>query len=141
MLMLDKKSADIFNIVLGMCDKNENRFIKIDNSKGAFMPLSVEFLYSLGKYSVYSFSHYYKQNGDMCPDPDMTFFVETKEPKIIIPATFQDSYSYREVCELSSIGELTVNGLNKLADLVSFSKMWLKNIYEQQDLKKERVKA
>jgi len=90
MLTLDKKSAEIFNIVLGMCDKNENRFIKIDNSKGAFMPLSVEFLYSLGKYSVYSFSHYYKQNGDMCPDPDMTFFVETKEPKIIIPMDYDD---------------------------------------------------
>ena len=77
----------------------------------------------------------------MCPDPDMTFFVEKENKKIVIPASFQDSYSYREVCELSSFGELKVNGLNKLADLVSFSKMWLKNIYEQQDLKKERVKA
>ena len=60
------------------------------------MPLSVEFLYSLGKYSVYSFSHYYKQNGDMCPDPDMTFLVETQNTQIIIPATYQDSYSYKD---------------------------------------------
>ena len=124
-----------------MCNKKEERHIKIDNSEGVFMPLSVEHLFNLGKYEVYSFSHYYKQNGDMCPDPDMTFFVEKENRKNIIPATFQDSYSYREVCELSSFGELKVNGLNKLADLVSFSKMWLKNIYEQQDLKKERVKA
>ena len=141
MLMLDKKSSEISNIVLGMCNIKEERFIKINNSGGVFMPLSVEFLYSLGKYSIYSFSHYYKQNGDMCPDPNMTFLVETQNIQNIIPATYQDSYSYKEVCELSSNGELTVNGLNKLADLVSFSKMWLKNIYEQQDFKKERVKA
>ena len=139
--MLDKKSSEISNIVLGMCNIKEERFIKINNSGGVFMPLSVEFLYSLGKYSIYSFSHYYKQNGDMCPDPNMTFLVETQNIQNIIPATYQDSYSYKEVCELSSNGELTVNGLNKLADLVSFSKMWLKNIYEQQDFKKERVKA
>ena len=141
MFTLDEKSAIIFNIVLEMCNKSNERYIKIDNSKGVYMTLSVEFLYSLGKYSVYSFSHYYKQNGDMCPDPDMTFFVETKEPKNIIPATFQDSYSYKEICELSTIGELTVNCMMKLKDLCQFSKIWLKNIYEQQELKQERAQA
>ena len=140
MLMLDKKTAEIFDIVREMCDKATDRHIKLDSSKGVFMPLSVEFLYNVGKYSVYSFSHYYIQNGDMCPDPDMTFFVETKEPKKIIPATYQDSYTYREICEISSLGELKVNGLMKLADLCSFSKLWMKNIFYQQDLK-ERAKA
>ena len=82
MLMLDKKSSEIFNIVLEMCNNKEERHIKIDNSDGVFMPLSVEFLYNMGKYEVYSFSHYYKQNGDMCPDPDMTFFVEKENKKI-----------------------------------------------------------
>ncbi len=139
MITLDKKSATIFDKIREMCDSTEDRHIKIDNSNGVFMPLSVEFLYSIGKWSIYSFSHYYKQNGDMCPDPDMTFFVETENKKMIIPATFQDSYTYREICELSSIGELKINGMMKLADLCSFSKMWMKNIYEQQELNSERV--
>ena len=141
MLMLDKKSSEIFNIVLEMCNKTDGRYIKIDNSDGVFMPLCVEFLYSVGKYSVYSFSHYYKQNGDMCPDPDMTFFVETEKTENIIPATFQDSRVYQLICELSIKGELKVNGLNQLSNLCKFSKLWLTNIYEQQELKMEGVTA
>ena len=141
MLMLDKKSSEIFNIVLEMCNKTDGRYIKIDNSDGAFMPLCVEFLYSVGKYSVYSFSHYYKQNGDMCPDPDMTFFVESEKTENIIPATFQDSRVYQQICEISRIGELKVNGLNQLSNLCKFSKLWLNNIYEQQELKMEGVTA
>ena len=141
MLMLDKKSSEIFNIVLEMCNNSKGRYIKIDNSDGVFMPLCVEFLYSVGKYSVYSFSHYYKQNGDMCPDPDMTFFVETENTKNIIPATFQDYRVYQLICELSIKGELKVNGLNQLSNLCKFSKLWLNNIYEQQELKMEGVTA
>ena len=44
---------------------------KVDNSGGAFMPVSVEFIGKCRLGDLFSVAHYYEQNGDLMRDPEM----------------------------------------------------------------------
>lgn len=119
--------------------------LKLDNAPGAFMPLSVEFLFfrkfgsAIGK--VYSFAHYFEQNGDLVPDPDMTFlFIDppagtpsTIELTRIYPLTFQTQIGFDEAMFQNDHGKWQYKP-SSLADLVSFSNLWMKNIKLQQEI-------
>jgi hypothetical protein len=143
-LFLNKKATSIFLEIIEKCEATEDQYIKLNNNS-SFMPLSVEKLYSSKDGKVFSFSHYYEQNGDLVPDPDITFLMyENKAnlmiPFLIIPLTFQDYRSYQEVCILEG-DKWQVKNKKNLSDLVSFSNMWMQNIKSQQGIKIERVTA
>jgi hypothetical protein len=108
---------------------------KINNSEGSFMPVIIERLYTVPKFingktaTVYSLSHYYEQNGDLVPDPDMTFAVDDV---MVVPLTYQDSYRYDESLFKDGNEWKFKPALQK--SLVSFANMWMINIKEQQEI-------
>jgi hypothetical protein len=55
-------------------------YLKLDRGGSAIMALSIEKLvpevdFAGTNATIYSLSHYFEQNGDLVPDPDMTFAV------------------------------------------------------------------
>ncbi len=134
-LTLSIKATKIFIRLIALVEASlEGDFIKIDNTDGAFMPISVEKLRETEHGTVYSLTHYTTQGGDLCKDPDMEF-LHSKEMGII-PMTFTQDL----IPPIHTIA-VFVGDDNKLKcykkplrDLVSFSNIWLSNIKAQQGI-------
>ena len=109
----------------------------IDNSKGTFMAVHVEFINKLNNGlvgDVFSVAHYYEQNGDMMRDPDVEFL---RNGGKFYPIYFrQDGAGGKDEEVLSFDIGGHVQGYRKAlqADIASFCKMWMQNIKEQQGL-------
>ena len=98
------------------------------------MYLSFEKLDFVGRpATVYSMSHYFEQEGDLVPDPDMTFIAPKDKPESFYPATFQNMLSYTEALYKNDKDVWVINN-SKQADITYFANTWLKNIKYQQGL-------
>ena len=103
---------------------------KWDNAKGVYMRLSVDRLAA----NIFSLAHYFEQNGDLVPDPDMTFLKGTDGHWY--PLTFQDARRYDEAI-VSIRGGLPEKYSPRLyASILSFATTWLRNIESQQGLRR-----
>ena len=93
----------------------------------AFMDLHVNKIYEEKEEPLVriSLSHYYRQNGDMIPDPDIEFFI-FPDMKMVEPIAFQDSFGYREVFPESGGIDLEAR-----KDMLVFLNQWLSNILAQ----------
>ena len=93
---------------------------------GGFMAVQVEKINFL-----YSVAHYYKQNGDLMADPEMTFVVFDD---LVYPASFtQHSLGLYEVSMIWTMGGWTLDPtLQK--NHTDFANQWFKNIKIQQDI-------
>jgi hypothetical protein len=136
MKKINQKAAKIFNALIKQM-KGEDH-LKLDNSKGAFMPVSIERLSSGVSFGsiqidIYSLTHYFKQNGDLVPDPDMTFAVNQINSNTIWPFSYQDQYGYQEGIYKDSSGVWKISKSIQ-HDHASFAGMWLKNIKLQQNI-------
>jgi len=136
MKSINKTSAAIFQRLIALM--GEEGHLKLDNAKGAFMYLAFEKLYPtdfVGRSAtVYSMAHYYALEGDLVPDPDMTFIALNDQPEQVYPMTFQNALKYDEALFQNAENKWQYyKGLQK--DLASFANMWLKNIKSQQSLK------
>lgn len=101
--------------------------VTIDNTDGTFMPVSVE---RLGK-AVVSVTHYFEQNGDLVPDPDMTFWQGPDSEWY--PCTIQHAFRARiEAVRFGSEGTPTHVNLRGQRDMAVFAATWMKNIRCQQ---------
>jgi len=131
MKTLNKQSGVIFRKLISLMGKENH--LRINNSNDAFMPLTIERLYDLpeSKIVVYSLSHYYESNGDLIPDPDMTFAVNDN---FIMPLTYQDTFSYDEAITIKPMLQDWLIKERTYNNLVSFANLWLRNIKEQQNL-------
>jgi hypothetical protein len=127
---LNRRATAVFFKVLQYLKETDH--VKIDNSNNTFMPLIAERLHKGVvmnlQGTIYSFAHYYKQNGDSVPDPDMMFFVCDQSQKVY-PLTFQDSLTYNEAIFLRH-GSWFVSRVQH--HITTFANMWLNNIYYQQ---------
>jgi len=119
---------------------------KVDNSEGTFMAVHVECIGQTDADNLMiSVAHYFKQNGDMCKDPDMVFLKGTPvmdgEPSYYYPMTFQQDLPpvYQEAMRVEGQRILVAPRLQR--DLVSFANGWMKNIKGQQGLKVSRRAA
>ncbi len=108
-------------------DVGESR--KIDRGLG-FMPVHVECLQRTSLGPLFSVAHYYEQNGDLVPDPDVVF---VRAAAGWSPVSFQNSIAYRVAVHFHADGTIEVDEKEQ-ADLVSFCNLWMKNIYAQQGL-------
>ena len=113
----------------------EKQSLKIDNTGEVYMPVHFEKLYKTdfgGNVAfVFSLAHYYKQNGDLVPDPDMTF-IFLPEKELVYPASFQNSMVYKEsIFQEEGTWKMIKSEQKYSAD---FANMWLKNIKEQQGI-------
>lgn len=90
-----------------------------------FMDLGVDRLYTDEESVTIALSHYFKQNGDMVPDPDMEVRIYP-EMKMAEALTYQDSFGYRQVYPSPNRVDLRAK-----KDLNVFLNYWLSNIIEQ----------
>ena len=90
-----------------------------------FMDLNVDRLHGDQKSITIALSHYFKQNGDMVPDPDMEVRIYL-EMKMAEALTYQDSFGYRQV--YPTPGQIN---LKAKKDLNVFLNRWLSNIQNQ----------
>lgn len=90
-----------------------------------FMDLVVEVIDQDGSNNrVLSMTHYFEQNGDLVPDPVMTFLVF--DSGIIFALSYQDQFSYQEIYTKSG----SVN-MKLMKELNLFLNTWLTNIEQQ----------
>jgi hypothetical protein len=107
--------------ILDAFSNNEHYYAKIEAQ--GFMPLSIE---KHGSQRIVS--HYFEQNGDLVPDPDMEF-VDLGGADWL-PVAIQ--HSTRLYCRASNLvdGKWKFN-LKIAMDLQSFARMWGKNLIAQ----------
>ena len=102
--------------------KSESFAIKIANE--GYMPLSIE---RHGK-SI-TVTHYFEQNGDLIPDPDMEFADLGQEEWL--PVAIQHSNGhYVRAAEEAEGGKWQYKP-RAMRDLQSFSRMWARNLLAQ----------
>ena len=136
MKSLNKSATKTFRAIIERL--NGSDACKIDNG-GSYMALHVDRLQSVEAGTIYSLAHYFKQNGDMCCDPDMTFLDSGKDSPVYVdgvyPLTFQQAIPpvYQDAVEWDGPKIQGVR-LKMQADHTRFANTWLRNIREQQGL-------
>ncbi len=98
---------------------------KVDRTPGAFLPVYVEYLEDTRFGAVYSVAHYYEQNGDHVPDPEMTFFCGADGSWY--PLTFQNATAYRTGAQLEPDGTIALFPREQ-ADQAAFAELWMRNV-------------
>lgn len=92
-----------------------------------YMPLCFDKLFKDEAGITVSLAHYYYQNGDACPDPDMTMRID-HAAKMVHPLSYQDSMRYQEVDEADPSNPRTIKLREALA---AFLAQWLDNATAQ----------
>jgi len=136
MKTLNKISSAIFNHLISLINYDDG-YAKIDNTEGVFMPVNVEFLrhttFLNQPARIFSISHIYYQNGDVCFDPDCEFLQLKENKNKIYPINITHPNCF--IRAIWRDGDEWKYDKMELSDLVDFCNMWLLNIREQQELK------
>lgn len=110
----------------------------IDKASGVFMAVHVDCLRAGPAGSLYAVAHRFEQNGDLCPDPDVEFYVvdDALEPgsKAVYPTAIDQPLSYRRHVEFGEDSRPSSLRPKAQADLASFCNGWMRNIRDQQGL-------
>ncbi len=103
----------------------ENRFDAAKSKVAGFMDLNFDYLHGNELTARIALSHYYRQNGDMIPDPDMEILVRfhRQEAEAL---TFQDVYVFSTVEAGSPEGRRKAS-----ARINEFLAFWLVNLRNQ----------
>ena len=111
-------------LTMGLAQIGDHR--KLDNAKGAFMPVSVEII-DTGRdgYVWVSVAHYGEQNGDLIADPD----VELHYPSWVPTGITQAFFGYRSKF-IERDGKTYVD-TRFHKEVSSFLSMWARNIKAQ----------
>jgi len=124
---LNDKSIKILNsLIKGIPEPGEGK--KIANSS-AFMPVHVAWLWK----NTFHLAHYYEQNGDLVPDPEMHFY---RDDGKWYPTFLHQGPVGRvsESVDFGHEGEIVKVDHERMAEMASFADMWLENIKQQQEL-------
>ncbi|MGK5084768.1 hypothetical protein WDW37_15850 [Bdellovibrionota bacterium FG-1] len=112
--------------------QNEHYAVKIASE--GFMPLSIE------KHDKQiTVTHYYEQNGDLVPDPDMEF-VDLGGADWLPVAIQHSTGHYCKAAEQAASGNWLVSK-RAMRDLQSFSRTWARNLLAQGFAKGTLVRA
>ena len=127
---LNKTSEKTFTKILERL--NGSNSCRIGKPGDAFMPLSVEKLQTTDAGTVYTLCHYFKQNGDMCQDPEMLFLKHNNGP--VYPIMFQQAIPpiYQESMYQEGNGWKLNPRMQK--EHARFANIWIKNIKQQQNI-------
>lgn len=119
---------------------------KLDNAKGTFMAVSVDFLVgeehrtaSSPAWALYAVAHNYLANGDLIPDPDVEFYVvddpDGPAEKAVYPIAIDHGpLGYHRYADLVRTGQLSNVRPQGQGELATFCDVWMKNIAAQQRL-------
>ncbi len=125
MRALGKKHAAIMDTLTAGLDDDRRCRRKIDNRKGTYMPVVIE---KVGP-RRYSVAHYYEQNGDLVPDPDLEF---VKNDGKWYPVAITQWCGYRSAAETDENGQIVAHSPQIYRDILEFARIMLVNIKEQQ---------
>jgi len=130
---LNKKAETIFYKLIEKI--NEDGYVKIDNTNGAFMPVSVEKINESHYGKIYSIAHYYEQNGDLMKDPEMTFLVNNEDKKVY-PISYQTDGIFGGYEQGATFENDLLVGIRKQFNNAhkNFANQWMININNQQEL-------
>lgn len=138
MATIISKIAHEVGIDLTVCRPTIGAHVKVEN--GPYMPLCIEVI----DQSLVSVAHYYEQNGDLVPDPDMVFYTGYGLENGWVPVSIQQNMgTYTVATELEN-GQVASFYPRRQADLASFANMWARNIKAQRFLEavaKEKAAA
>ena len=109
-------------------------YVKVDNTDGVFMSVSVEVIFDDEKHKIISLAHYFLQNGDLMADPEMCFLLDKGHSKYFPIYYKQASIGVEEESVEMENGEISRVNLNQQKEHTRFANMWLKNIKYQQNL-------
>lgn len=112
----------LIKVVPDMLTIEESGKSKVDG----YMDLNLDILHKRSTRIIIALSHYYKQNGDMIPDPDMQIAVYPNL-ELAEALAYQDSFCYREVYS-DDKGTEDIKAKNELN---AFLDQWLSNLIEQ----------
>ena len=121
------------DVLIEGLDNDTNDHKKIDNTKGIFMPVHVEYVGKCDMGQVFSITHYYEQNGDLMRDPDMEF-IKGGDGEYYPISFWQDAPLKRDDAVEWGDDEITLINPKMQAALASFANTWMKNIKVQQGL-------
>ena len=131
MKQLNLVSTKTMNKLVGMV---EDGYVKVDNTDGVIMSVSVEVIFEDSKFKIISLAHYFLQNGDLMADPEMLFLFD-KIQGVYFPFYYkQDSMGVEEESIEMENGEINGVNLTLQKEHTQFANMWLKNIKYQQKL-------
>ena len=131
MKTLNKQSTQTMNKMVSMMEEG---YIKIDNTGGSFMPVSVEQIFENDNYRIFSVAHYYEQNGDLMADPEMCFLMDIKSSKYLPSYFKQDNIGVEQESIIMERGEIIEYKAKLQAEHAEFANMWLSNIKNQQNI-------
>ena len=130
MRAINQKATKIFDKIVKRM--NGDSYLKIGEDGTGIMPLVVEKLATYDAGTTYSFAHYFKQNGDLCQDPEMVFLKHANGK--IYPMMFQQAIPpiYQESLFKEPDGWKVYPRMQKTHAV--FAGTWLENIKHQQTL-------
>jgi hypothetical protein len=133
MRKLSKEAKRLFGPLIDQVDETENGHLKIDNGGEGIMALVVE---SIGVNTpLYSFTHYYEQNGDLVPDPEVVLFKSPVNGELF-PASIQQPFppGVREAIVFDEDGQPEKYSRKAQHRIASFCTKWARNIKAQQGI-------
>lgn len=101
--------------------QGEDFHLRIENPP--FLPLVIE-----RHGASASVTHYFEQNGDLIPDPDMEFTITNHEEWFPVATQFATGH-YRRAIYFEDDKKLISK--NELRSQIQFANMWAKNLIEQ----------
>lgn len=126
----ENASRDIYARIYEKLQKVVPDLLSIEESGKSkvdgYMDLNLDILHKRSTRIIIALSHYYKQNGDMIPDPDMQIAVYPKL-ELAEALAYQDSFCYREIYS-DDKGTEDIKAKKEMND---FLDQWLRNLIEQ----------
>lgn len=134
MMKLNKKSLRIFKaLTAGITKLGDHKSLK---TYDGIMPLSVEFVeFGPGETPVISLAHFHVQEGDICWDPMMSFWVKNQDEVYAI--SFEQSLGGVYQVSVKFDGEGVQVLRKSQQDQALFANEWLSNIEQQFELTDE----
>lgn len=127
MKTLNKTASKILDTLTQGLDKpGDHR--KLDTAPDAFMSVSVECIW----HNLYSVAHYYLQNGDLVPDPDIVFWRRPVDGGWIA-VSLKNCFGISEGVRFTD-GQPTHIRKSNQREIALFANKWMVNIKRQQDL-------
>jgi hypothetical protein len=125
-----KKLQQVIPDLIKYVDAGVHTGKSVKDPKGGLMDLHFDYLGKdkKGNYLI-ALSHYFKQNGDLVPDPDMQIRI-LPEMKVAEAMTYQDQFGHQEIYPDKGDGKEYVD-LRRKRELNKFLSQWLSNIIRQ----------
>jgi len=142
MKVINQKAAEFFEACINRLPEGETSCKLDENAPGsAIMALCIEQIGGNKYGKLYSFAHYYEQNGDLMRDPDIVMLRSVNPDALtgkhqFFPISYrQDGLGMdREYVVFAEDGNGWRIDKHQQADLAVFCGQWAKNIIDQQHI-------